>query len=247
MANITLGQILHTDTNEPLDVTNKALHVKVAEALPTGANIIGLVKLTDGTNAVVVDANGALKIVPVNSTGTELFTSANPGKVDVNSALPTGDNVIGRAKLTDGTNVLVVNSNGSINLVPYDSAGTELFTDANPGKVQLNGSNLEIEQLATDQSVSAGAYSYFGAPVDVKKYAKVVLYVETDASHSYDLMFYKVKDANLSNVFEPSTKNITGTKVTYSYTRESPYIQARVKNNDTVSHTYSAWLWKIVS
>ena len=35
IADITLGQIIHTDLNEPLDVTNKALHVYT----PTGENV----------------------------------------------------------------------------------------------------------------------------------------------------------------------------------------------------------------
>ena len=48
-------------------------------------------------------------------------------------------------KLSDGTDALAVNTNGSINIVPINSAGTELFTDANPGNMQLTGSYATID------------------------------------------------------------------------------------------------------
>jgi len=78
--------------------------------------------------------------VPVSAT--------DPLPIKVQTELPAGAQVIGQVKLTDGTDALLVNANGSINIVPVDSAGTELFTDANPGNVQLTGSSVQDTQTA---------------------------------------------------------------------------------------------------
>jgi hypothetical protein len=69
------------------------------------------------------------------------LTAGGGMKVGVVDALPAGANIIGQVKLSDGTDALAVNTNGSINIVPINSAGTELFTDANPGSMKLTGSN----------------------------------------------------------------------------------------------------------
>ena len=74
--------------------------------------------------------------VPVSAT--------DPLPVKAQTELPAGTQIIGQVKLTDGTDALLVNANGSINIVPINSAGTELFTAGNPGNVQLTGSYVEI-------------------------------------------------------------------------------------------------------
>jgi len=63
----------------------------------------------------------------------------NIGNVDVLTlpALPAGSAIIGQVKLTDGTDMLLINTNGSINIVPVNSAGAELFSTANPAQVQI--------------------------------------------------------------------------------------------------------------
>lgn len=69
---------------EAIKSTNGSLHVKT-DALPAGSNIIGLVKLSDGTDAMAVNTNGSINIVNINSAGAELFTVANPGQVSIGS------------------------------------------------------------------------------------------------------------------------------------------------------------------
>lgn len=76
-----------TDDYEALEGADGASKVMIADAIPAGANIIGSVKLTDGSNGLVIDANGALQIVPVNSAGAELFTSQNPGIVSLSGSI----------------------------------------------------------------------------------------------------------------------------------------------------------------
>lgn len=60
------------------------------------------------------------------------------GKVEVTAtpSIPAGTNIIGQVKLTDGTDVLAVNTNGSINIVHLNTGGTELFTTTNPAAVK---------------------------------------------------------------------------------------------------------------
>lgn len=81
-------------------------------------------------------------------------------KVKLSDSLPAGSNIIGQVKLTDGTDALLINANGSINIVPINSAGVELFTATNPGHVQLTGSydQLRIVKVSADTIVPAGTY-----------------------------------------------------------------------------------------
>jgi len=51
--------------------------------------------------------------------------------------LPVGSNLIGQVKLTDGTDVMLVNSNGSITVVNRQPDGTECFTASFPGFVAI--------------------------------------------------------------------------------------------------------------
>jgi len=74
--------------------------------------------------------------VPVSAT--------DPLPIKIQTELPAGAQVIGQVKLTDGTDALLVNANGSINIVPVNSAGTELFTDANPGSMKLTGRRIAL-------------------------------------------------------------------------------------------------------
>ena len=59
-------------------------------------------------------------------------------------SLEAGNEIVGKVKLTDGTDALIINTNGSINIIPINSLGSELFTPATPGVVQLSGSYVEI-------------------------------------------------------------------------------------------------------
>ena len=73
--------LLYDISGNPIGTTTGGgLKTGIVDALPAGTNIIGLVKLTDGTDALAVNANGSINIIPVNSDGTELFTVGNPAR-----------------------------------------------------------------------------------------------------------------------------------------------------------------------
>jgi hypothetical protein len=100
---------------------------------------------TNDIYEVVQGDTGAIYVKIKNTTLDINMASSLPagtnniGDVDVLTlpSIPTGNNIIGQCKLTDGTDVLLVNTNGSINIVPVNGSGTELFTLSNPAQVQI--------------------------------------------------------------------------------------------------------------
>ncbi len=109
--------------------------IKVS-AISVGDNLIGRVKLTDGTDVAAIDADGSI-VVRVSSsalptgaaTETTLQTVSSytdtikiilqamkdtDGIKKIVDALPVGDNLIGRVKLTDGTDVAAIDADGSV-------------------------------------------------------------------------------------------------------------------------------------
>jgi hypothetical protein len=104
--------------------------------------------MSASTKTLVVDYNGKpspqyynqtndIYEVVQGDTGAIYVKIKNTLDVNIASSIPTGNNIIGQCKLTDGTDVLLVNTNGSINIVPVNTSGAELFTSSNPAQVQL--------------------------------------------------------------------------------------------------------------
>ena len=94
IANITLGQIIHTDLNEPLDVTNKALHVtqvgRNVELCNVNTNItvpsgtfLNILEGIDVTNYENVKAS--VNVSEEASTSYDLqFNFENPDRTGIN-------------------------------------------------------------------------------------------------------------------------------------------------------------------
>jgi len=97
------------------------------------------------------------------------LTAGGGLKVGVVDALPAGANIVGQVKLTDGTDGLLINTNGSLNVVPVNSAGTELFTAGNPGNVQLTGS---IESITSAPAVGVKTVTATAAEIFAEASAK---------------------------------------------------------------------------
>lgn len=127
----------------------------------------------DGYLAMPVEnyiRNASGLFVPVSAT--------NPLPAKVQTELPAGAQIIGQVKLTDGTDALLVNANGSINIVPMNSAGTELFTAGNPGNVQLTGSlNKDNLYLLTHELLVNPPPGHFATFGSVAVPAGKVLYI----------------------------------------------------------------------
>lgn len=100
-----------------------------APALAAGTNLIGSIKLTDGTTTVGVNADTGLNVHIVNAvaiTGTVGTTQSGSWTVGLTGAVPAGSNLIGGVKLIDaaGTNAASIDSNGNLKI------GQELLTSA---------------------------------------------------------------------------------------------------------------------
>lgn len=80
-------------------LTDGTAKAQIQGSVPAGTNLIGLVKLSDGMDVLVINANGSLNVVQVNAAGVELFTAGNAGKVELNAQLPAGTNNIGDVDL----------------------------------------------------------------------------------------------------------------------------------------------------
>ncbi|MGM0437499.1 MAG: hypothetical protein ACQEQD_04440 [Bacillota bacterium] len=129
---------------------------KLSEAVPAGSNIIGQVKLTDGTDAVVVDINGSLQIVPMDSSGTELFTDSNPGKVQ-----QTGSNVTD--EIIQKLETIIINTKNVADITNYDTLS---FGTMDAGFFGIIPANEFItgEQLASDVGITQGASQFSDTP-----------------------------------------------------------------------------------
>jgi hypothetical protein len=131
-------------------VANPAANTMLARLKNLEGYLDGVESALGTTADVEATGNGSLiaimkRLRTLLAGGLPAALTAGGGmKVGVVDALPAGANIIGQVKLSDGTDALAVNTNGSINIVPINSAGTELFTDANPGSMKLTGSYVEI-------------------------------------------------------------------------------------------------------
>jgi hypothetical protein len=111
------------------DDTNEYLYVDLGTALPTGANTIGAVKLTDGTNTAAVKAA---------STAAAAGDPSVVVALSPNSPVPTGANSIGTVGLNAGSNIAgkfgidqtTPGTTNAVQVIPGTSGGWTPITEA---------------------------------------------------------------------------------------------------------------------
>lgn len=111
--------------------------VSLNAALPAGTALIGSIKISDGTDTLGINTNGSLGIVNQKADGTEIFTTTNPGSVNIQSALPAGTNLVGYVKLSNGTYSAGVATDGSTYHINRNASSVEIFTATTPGNVKI--------------------------------------------------------------------------------------------------------------
>ncbi len=117
--------------------------IKFVESIPAGTNNIGDVDITTlpagnlGQQAMAA----SLSIVPASDVTDATYI----GDIKFGEELPAGTQVIGEVKVTDGTDDLAINADGSINVIVGGEAGT-LKTSG-----QLSSLNLAASGNATLQ------------------------------------------------------------------------------------------------
>lgn len=102
-------------------ISGSEMQVDVVAALPAGTNLIGNVKVSDGTETANVTASNELNVLETNSgaikTAVETIDNAISGnemQVDVVAPLPAGTNEIGNVKISDGTEQVNVNASNQL-------------------------------------------------------------------------------------------------------------------------------------
>lgn len=89
------------------------------------------VKISDGTNDLLIDASGHISIndggnsITIDNADITTIAGAISGtemQVDVVASLPAGTNIIGKVYVSDGTDDLAINSDGSINALVNQNA-----------------------------------------------------------------------------------------------------------------------------
>lgn len=122
----------------------------------------------DQSAAARITAKRAIHINPRNTAGTEIGTASDPIRIDptgsttqpvsgtvtvasITAALPTGDNTIGRIKITDGiftASVRDTGSSDSLNVAIVDGSGNQITSF---------GGGVQYTELDTDSSITGTA------------------------------------------------------------------------------------------
>jgi hypothetical protein len=124
--------------------------------LPVGDNIVGRLKITDGTNVAAVKAASAAAI----ATDPSLVVALSP-----NSPLPTGGNLIGRIELDDGAgNAITSTTINSKQRLDVNLASSGVSGSAVPFQTtQVGGSDgTNLRALKTDATGVLAANVYSG-------------------------------------------------------------------------------------
>lgn len=225
--------------------------VYIRTELPAGTQLIGSVKISDDTNHLLINSDGTLNIVNMNSGGAEIFTALNPGLVTISGSLPTGSNNIGKVdintipalsagsnligkvdinsspllmtKITDGTNTLSINSDGTIKAVTSQDVLTHdaVLIGASTEAVATNWmdcspyDNMEVTFQSTTANVSIDIYwSHDGTSLQIRE----------------------------KDIIATSSTNTTG--YTSSAVRvKAPYAKLVVVNQNAASVTASCWAY----
>lgn len=135
------------------DVVSKIVDTTGSNIWSIDANSIGQVNLNDGTNSLVLNADGSLPIEPI--AGSEIIITDGTDTLEVNA--DGSLNVDGSVQIDDGTDTLAINTDGSVNSVITDGTDTlEVNTDGSINVVvqEAGVSATEIHEYATSTAVA---------------------------------------------------------------------------------------------
>jgi hypothetical protein len=230
-----INNTLQVANNATLDVSDAVLGEKTdAKSVVTDTTAAGVIALLKGliyvlSNSPAVDISGATinaTISDVGITGALPAGDNNIGNVDVVSlpAIPTGANTIGKVKLTDGTEDIAINADGSI----------KISLDA----VTLGGNDIFGKMKVTDGEHDLGIESN-GA-------INVILQASDNNIGNTDVLTVAAGQ-NLKPATTPAIYNVTCTNAGTEYSQALPantkkfMIGIRSKNSGVV------WQFKVAS
>jgi hypothetical protein len=128
-----------TIINQSLTVGNVGI-----TSIAAGNNLIGQVKISDGSDVLLINADGSINAKMTASTN-------NIGDVDVLTlpSLAAGDNLVGRVKISDGSDVLGINADGSIDV---NISGGDIYVTAT--EISIVDSGEDELDINTDGSIN---------------------------------------------------------------------------------------------
>lgn len=199
----TVGRFIALDSSGKVSIQNPpnldvALSTRATEStLISIKDIDGIKKITDplpaGTNNIG-DVDVVSSVLPTGAATETTLLAANQNLIDIETlltsikntdgikkitdALPVGDNIIGRTKLSDGTDLALIESNGAIRIGIYGNGGTvpvDVSLDGTDGKYRL--------EIVGKVSVSAPPAPPASTPVSID--ASSPLSVTTTSTTTY--------------------------------------------------------------
>jgi hypothetical protein len=184
-ANIALGATTDASYtgsgNSSVVAALKGIYLSVNGSIPAGSNVIGSVKITDGTlspsvkagstapvatdlalvvtespNSTVASGIGTPADVPYTGSGTATLVSAMKGVYsELSGPIPAGTNLIGSIKITDGTNIAGVDSSGNLKVTGTGGGGGG--TSSNFGSAfPAAGTAAGAEYLSSPPTLTSG-------------------------------------------------------------------------------------------
>lgn len=184
------GTIFNPATEETLTTIDSVLDSikdtdgikKITDSLPAGTNNIGDVDVVSSAlpDGAATEATLATRATEATAAAieTELIDiKSTSGVKKITDALPVGDNIIGRTKITDGTDVADVVVIDGVNHV---AAGKRNTVDTN---------NSSVGQLGNGGS-------FVGTGTDVSQYTSVAISVHSDQDSAEDGMTFEFSQDN---------------------------------------------------
>lgn len=136
-------------------------NITIGDSLPSGTNILGAVKITDGTTNTNVTSAGALQVNFRDSSGTEGGTQSNPLSItpvfkSSSSTIATNGNLIAIGNLQ--------NYAGCIVEISGTWVGTVLFTGSNDGTNYLPIDAISLGNSGSSPSSTQNSVGLYYVP-----------------------------------------------------------------------------------
>lgn len=162
---------------------------KITDSLPAGTNNIGDVDVVSSalpagaaTEATLLSADG--RLTTIDSVLDSIKDT--DGVKKITDALPVGDNIIGRTKITDGTLVAAVIADNSINRL--ESRSSIVGQTAGTGsekKVSVVDDTVDsnVKRLQTQALIAPGSTVNIGTSIPADPANLVIAFLENSSSH----------------------------------------------------------------
>lgn len=184
--------------------TETTLATRLAESTFTSRiNTLGQKAMAASTPMVIASDQ---TVIPINDNGGSLtvdtpqlpVTLSGSGNLQtvVSEPLPSGDNTLGRVKITDGADVLAIQPTGEAEVALYDSSGSAISAFNDIGTIRLQTQSKLVNGIVSTNNSTATPLGisgvYTGTGEEILDYASIHVYIFTDqisASSGLEIQF----------------------------------------------------------